>query len=62
MTFTITYAWWWIPTIIMVVGLVWALFVVDDGGGWFSGLSNIFALIPVLFVSCIAWIIAGILK
>ena len=62
MTLTLTFAWWWIPAAITVCGLVWALFIVDDGGGMFSGLSNMFALIPVLAVSAIAWAIAGTLK
>lgn len=62
MTFTLTFAWWWIPTAITLVGLAWALFFVDDGGGMFSGIGNLFALIPVLTVSAIAWAIAGALK
>lgn len=62
MTFTIIFAWWWIPTIITVAGLIWALFIVDDGGGMLSGIGNLFALIPVMFVSCLAWAIAGALK
>lgn len=62
MTFTITFSWWWIPTAITVIGLIWALLIVDDGGGMLSGLGNLFALVPVLFVSAIAWGIAGALK
>ena len=62
MTFTFTLAWWVIPTVISVVGLIWALWIVDDGGGMFSGLSNLFALVPVLAVSAIAWAIAAFLK
>lgn len=62
MTLTITYAWWWIPTIITVLGGIWAIFLVDDGGGMFSGIGNLLALVPVLIVSCIAWAIAGIFK
>ena len=62
MNITISVAWWWIPTIITVFGLIWALFIVDDGGGMFSGIGNLFALIPVLVVSCLAWAIAGVLK
>lgn len=61
MTFTISYAWWWIPAIISIAGIIWALSI-DDGGGYLGGLGNIMAMIPVLVVSCIAWIIAGILK
>lgn len=62
MTFTLTFAWWWIPTALTLAGLVWAIFIVDGGSGWFAGLSNIMALIPVLFVSAVAWAIAGALK
>lgn len=58
----INFPWWSIPTIITLAGIFWALYIVDDGGGFLSGLGNIFALIPVLVVSCIAWIIAGVLK
>lgn len=59
---TITFATWMIPAAITVIGLIWAIFFIDDGPGYFSGLSNILALIPVLFVSCIAWIVWGIFK
>ncbi len=62
MTFTITYAWWWVPTFITVIGLIWALVIVDDGGGWLSGMGNVLALVPTLFVSAVAWAIAGALK
>ena len=62
MSFTISFAWWCIPTAITVAGLVWALFIVDDGGGMFSGMSNIFALVPVSVISAIAWAVAGALK
>lgn len=62
MTFTLTFAWWWIPALITAVGLVWALFIVDGGSGMLSGLANLLALIPVLCVSAIAWGIAGALK
>lgn len=61
LTFTVQ-LWWAIPTLITVVGLLWALFWVDDGPGMFSGLGNIFALVPVFFISTIAWIIGAILK
>lgn len=63
MELTITFAAWWIPTAITVGGLVWALFIYDDGtSGWFSGLGNIFMLIPVLFISCVAWIVYAVMK
>jgi len=59
---TLTIAAWWIPTAITVIGLIWALFIVDDGGGMFSGIGNMLALIPVSIVSAIAWIIWAIFK
>lgn len=62
MTFTITFAWWWIPAAITVAGFIWAVFIVDGGSGMLSGLANLFAMIPVLVVSCLAWAIAGALK
>lgn len=62
MTFTITYAWWWIPAIITLAGIIWAIFIVDDGGGFMSGIGNLLAMVPVLVVSCIAWAIAGAWK
>lgn len=62
MTFTLAFAWWWVPAAITVIGLVWAIFIVDPGHGWFAGTSNIMALVPVLFVAAVAWAIAGALK
>lgn len=59
---TITLYTWMIPTIITVGGLIWALFIVKDPPGYMSGIGNIFMLVPVLFVSCIAWILWGIFK
>ena len=62
MTFSFTLSWWLIPAWITVLGLIWALWIVDDGGGMFSGISNIFALVPVLAISSIAWAVAAFLK
>lgn len=62
MTFTITLGWWVIPTLITVVSVIWALFIVDDGGGYLSGLGNLFALVPALIVSTISWIVGAVLK
>lgn len=61
MTFTLTFAWWWIPAAITAAGLIWA-FNSDDGSGWFSGLAAMFNVMLVLAVSGIAWAIAGFLK
>lgn len=58
---TITFSLIWIPTIITVVGLFWALVVVK-GEGYMGSLANILALIPVLFISMISWIVYAIFK
>ena len=62
MTFSFTLSWWLIPAWITVLGLIWALWIVDDGGGMLSGISNIFALVPVLAISAISWAVAAFLK
>jgi hypothetical protein len=59
---TITFDVWLIPAAITAIGLIWALFIVDDSGGMFSGISNILALVPVLAVSCIAWMVYAVFK
>lgn len=59
---TITIAAYWIPVSITVIGLIWALFIVDGGGGMFSGMANMFALVPVSVLSAIAWIVWAIFK
>lgn len=61
MEIAFTLQWWVIPTVITICGLVWAA-TLDDGGGMFSGLGNLIALVPVSVVSAISWIIAAILK
>jgi hypothetical protein len=62
MTITFTFASWMIPALITICGLIWALFIYDDGGGWLGGLGNLFMLIPTLVVSCISWMVWGFLK
>ena len=62
MSFTLTYAWWWVPAAITLVGLIWAIFIVDGGSGIGAGLANLFALVPVLLLSAVAWAVAGIMK
>ena len=54
---TITFASWWIPTIITIVSILWALLHDDGTSGYFSGLGNILLLIPALGISLISWII-----
>jgi hypothetical protein len=62
MTFTI--GTWIIPTLITIISIVWAYIwgMKDDNGGYLSGLGVIFALVPALFVSCVAWIIYAVCK
>jgi hypothetical protein len=59
---TITISWWMIPTIISIVAIVYVYMKADDGGGMFSGLDNLLALIPALAISLVVWIIAAFLK
>lgn len=60
---TITFATWWFPLLITVVGLAWAFFWVGrDDWGMFAGLGTIFALVPVLALSAISWALWGIFK
>lgn len=61
MTFTLTLAWWWIPALITIVGVVWAV-MLDEGDGYLSGVGNFIALLLALAVSGVAWAIAGFLK
>jgi hypothetical protein len=63
MQINFTIQWWFLPTIITLVGVVWAtLWVGRNDRGIFAGFANVFALLPVLVVSCISWIISGVLK
>lgn len=51
-----------IPSIITFGCLFYALYIVNPGHGYGSGLPNIFALIPALGISLISWIIYAIFK
>ena len=62
MQITIHITLWMIPTAITIIGLIWAIYIYDDGGGYFSGMGNVFMLIPVLAISLIAWIVTAIFK
>ena len=59
---TITFSIVWIPISITLIGLFWAIFIVDSGHGIGAGLSNVLALIPVLFISMLSWIIYSFFK
>lgn len=57
----ISVGYWAIPSIITAVCVLAAL-CVDDGGGHFSGIGKIFALVPALLVSTAAWMIYSFFK
>jgi len=61
MTVTLTFAWWWIPTIITIIALI-APFFFSTGDGIGGGIQFMLLLIPALFVTAVAWAIAGVLK
>lgn len=54
-------SWWMIPTAIFVGGMFWALVLVK-GEGLFGTFDNLFAMLPVLLISVLAFAIAGALK
>jgi hypothetical protein len=58
---TISFAGWLIPAAITLIGIIWALSR-NTGSGMFSGIGNLLALVPVLLVSCIAWMIYAFFK
>ncbi len=60
MSFTLTFAWWWIPALVTAAGICWVASLEDSGN--FPGLMKALALLPVMTVSAIAWAIAGALK
>lgn len=62
MEITLTIGWWWIPLAITLIALAAALLPDYDGGGYMSGIGNLFALVPALAVSCLTWIVAAVLK
>ena len=63
MYISITLGAWMIPTAITVCSIVYALCIYDDGSsGMFSGLGNIFMLIPAMFISMVSWIVYAVFK
>lgn len=58
---TITFNLVWIPILITITTCGYAIFIYDDGGGWFAGLGNIALLVPALLVSMFSWMIWGLL-
>jgi len=61
LTITLTSAWWWIPSIITIVAMSYPFFT-KTGDGIGGGIQLILLLIPALFVTAVAWAIAGVLK
>lgn len=61
MTFTLTYAWWWIPAFITVLSIGYMMIPKDHGGN-FPDIGVMIDLILVLLVVSIAWAIGGIAK
>lgn len=57
---TLTISWWVIPTLITVLGTVWAIFIYEDSGS--MGIGNMLLMVPVSVVSAISWILAALLK
>ena len=53
---------WAVPTIITVCCFVYAIFIHDDGPGYFSGIGNLMLLAPASFISMLAWIVYAIFK
>lgn len=61
MTFTLTYAWWWIPALITALGIGY-MFIPKDHGGNFPDIGVMFDIILVLITVLLAWAIAGFFK
>lgn len=60
---TITFAAWWIPTLITVVAVLVTIFwPTKPSGGFVPDLTPIFVAIQALFVSLVAWIVYAIWK
>jgi hypothetical protein len=62
MTVSINLAWWMIPAAVTVLALLWTFFWPADDSGFMGGIARMFMLVPALFVSLLAWAIAGALK
>jgi hypothetical protein len=61
MTFTLTYAWWWIPTLVTVLGIGYML-VPKDYGGNFPDIGSLLDFVVVLIVVLLAWAVGGFIK
>ena len=61
MTFTLAYAWWWIPTLVTILGIGYML-VPKDYGGNFPDIGALLVLIVVLIVVLMAWAVGEFIK
>ena len=57
MTFTISYAWWWVPAAFTVLFLVWAA-LPSDG----DPVQALIQLVAALAAISVFWAVGGILK
>lgn len=62
MSFTLNFAWWWIPAALTVLAFgAWWIFTPEERG-MFAGFGAALALIPTLFFVMLVWLVAAILK
>ena len=57
MTFTLTYAWWWVPAFITVITLAYSFAPTSRGD-----VDALFAIVGGLLVVATSWAIAGFFK
>ena len=61
MTFTLTYAWWWIPTLITVLAFGY-LWIPKNHGGNFPDIGAAIDCFFAVLVIAIAWAVGGFFK
>ena len=57
MTIILTYAWWWVPTAITLLLIVWAIIPTDK-----DPIRALGELIVGLVTALVFWIVAGFMK
>ena len=62
MTFTLNFAWWWIPTALTVLAFAAWVILTPEESGMLAGIGALFTLIPTLFFVFLVWLVAAILK
>jgi hypothetical protein len=62
MTLTLSFAWWHIPAVVTVLALLYVLYWPADDSGFMGGVTRLFMMVPALFVSLLAWAVAGFFK